>query len=319
MKKQRQIDKNLGSDTHTRDHSFNKFQAQNHETYGMQVGEVLFPEPEPLFRQNMVTVKLARGGEVTSVAYPGAFIDPITNNLHGTYEGPIPGQMVTVGFENGNAASPFVVNRYPYQGTGNTFTESKFINPLTTAGFDSTDVMIGHFSGSFLSFNTGLLSGKLPGSVSLNAMTDLDIVSNTNITADAGVNMSLSSALAMNIESGTTIGIDAGTDMSLNSTLAMNLESGTTAEMKSKVTTLTGSTHVALNGNTNFAVLYTELKTAFDLFRTEVNTFITTAFNLHTHLYAPGPLPPAPSAVPIPVGVSATADMSAAQNTKVLM
>jgi len=178
MMRQRKINRSLGKDTHVRDHSRNIFQSQNHETYGIQIGEIIFPQPEPLFAQNLVTIKMARGGQISSVAYPGAFIDPITGNLHGTYEGPIPGQMVTVGFENGNQATPFVVNRYPYQGTGNSLTELRYINPLTKSMYDATDVLVGHFSGSVMSFNTGILSGKLPGSVTLSAMTDLELNSN---------------------------------------------------------------------------------------------------------------------------------------------
>jgi hypothetical protein len=289
--KQRRLNKNLGGDTHVRDHADNIFQSQNHETYGMQVGEILFPEPEPLFRQNMVTVKLSRGGVLSSVAYPGAFIDPVTSSLHGTYEGPIPGQMVTVGFENGNSSTPMVVNRYPYQGLGNTLTESQYINPLTLNGFDSTDVIIGHFSGSFLSFNTGILSGELPGSVTLGAATDLNLSANTNIN--------LSSLLETNI--------DALTDFNVSSNTNILLESIITAEMTSAITTLTGSTHVALNGNTNFAIKYTEMKTAFDLLKTQINnnlTLIQTAISGLGGVYTPVPT---------------TADMSSSQNTKVLM
>lgn len=261
MDRQRKIAKNVGKDSHVRSYAGNMFQQQNSQTFQMLAGEIEFTEPEPLFRQNMVVVKPAKGGRITSVAYPGAFIDPITGNLHGTYEGPIPGQMVVVGFENGNANSPFVVNRYPYQGAGNTLTELKYINPLTASLFDSTDVIMGHFSGSYMSFNTGILSGELPGSVTLSVMTDYNMYSNTIIT-------------------------------------------------------LSALSHVALNGNTNFAVKYTELKTAFDLLKSELNTFIG-VFNLHKHggVDTGGGV----SAIPDSSGTSATADMSNSQNTKVLM
>jgi hypothetical protein len=185
MNRQRIISTNLGNDTHVRNHNQNAFTANGYSTTQMLAGEILMPEPEPLFKQNMVSVRLARGGVITSVAYPGAFIDPITGNLHGVYEGPIPGQMVAVGFENGNRETPFVVNRYPYQGCGNTLFESKYFNPLTRKLFHSFDVLIGHFSGSYLSFNTGILpSIELPGSITLSAMTDLNLISNTNIIMD---------------------------------------------------------------------------------------------------------------------------------------
>lgn len=259
---QRKTAKNIGKDTFVRQYQGNNFQQQNSQTFQMMSGEIEFTEPEPLFRQNMVAVKPAKGGRITSVAYPGAFIDPISGNLHGTYEGPIPGQMVMVGFENGNVNSPFVVNRYPYQGAGNTLTELKYINPLTASLFDSTDVMMGHFSGSYMSFNTGILSGKTPGSFTLSVLTDVEIISNTTIV------------------------------------------------------TLSALSHVALNGNTNFAVKYTEMKTAFDNLKTQLNNFIT-VFNGHKHGGVDTGV--GVSLIPDSSGTSATADMAASKNTKVLM
>lgn len=232
MMRQRQIATNLGKDTHVRNGHDNMFKTQASHTFQMMVGEIAMTEPEPLFRQTMVNVALARGGNVTSVAYPGAFIDPITGNLHGTYEGPIPGQEVIVGFENGNVNAPFVVNRYPYQGIGDTFYEGMYINPLTKALYDSQDVIIGHFSGASLSFNTGILSGKLPGSVTLTAVTDFDLTSGTSVLLDSIVS----------------------------------------TEIKSAVVTLTGSTAVELNGNTDFSVRFSKLKEAFDELQNDVTT-----------------------------------------------
>jgi len=170
----------------------------------MIVGEIAFPEPEPLFRQNMVSVNLARGGMLTSVAYPGAFIEPITGNVHGVYEGPIPGQMVVVGFEDGNASSPFVVNRYPYQGTGNTLTEFGYINPLSRSAYHASDVMIGHFSGSYLAFNTGILpSTAIPGSVTLNATTSLDVFATTTIGMSSTLGGALNLTALVEVKSAT--------------------------------------------------------------------------------------------------------------------
>lgn len=281
MEKQRKISTNRGKDTFVRSFQGNSFKQQASATFQMIAGEILLPEPEPLFKQNMVTVSLGRGGNVTSVAYPGAFIDPISGNLHGTYEGPIPGQMVMVGFENGNSNAPFVVNKYPYQGGGNTLFEPSYLNPLTRNLYDSTDVMIGHFSGSSLVFNTGILSGEIPGSVTFSATTSMDIIANTTILLDSLIS----------------------------------------AEVSSLIVKLTGATSVQLNGNTNFAVKYTELKTAFDLLRTELNSLIT-MYNTHIHITTatvgatatPGILSPT-----VLQGTPAVADMSAAQNLKVLM
>ena len=191
MKKQRKIAQNVGMDTHVRQSMGNRFKEQGSKTYQVLAGEVTFAEPEPLFRQNMVTVTFARGGNATSVAYPGAFIDPVTGNLHGSYEGPIPGQMVMVGYENGNSSTPYVVNRYPYQGSGNTLVEGQYTTPLTKKSFDSTDVLMGHFSGAYLSFNTGITSGELPGSVTLSAVTDnkFESVLGSNITLNTLVSI----------------------------------------------------------------------------------------------------------------------------------
>jgi hypothetical protein len=266
--KQRKIisNGNIGRDSHVRSYQGNIFKPQSSQTFQMVAGEISITEPEPLFRQNMVTVALGRGGEVTSAGYPGAFIDPATDNFHGTYEGPIAGQMVIVGYENGNKSAPFVINRYPYQGKGDTLNELKYINPLTNASFDSTDVIMGHFSGSYLSFNTGILSGKLPGSVTFKVATDFEMTDALNITMDSSVK----------------------------------------TELSSDIITFAASTQIELNGNSNFAIKYNEMKTAFDQLVTDFNNFLT-----HAH-GGPG-TPPAPPAVP------STADMTSAKNDKVLM
>lgn len=205
MREQREIAYDRGNDTFVRDYQDDKFRKSTSETFQMQVGEVEITEPEPLFRQNFVTVSLARNGRHTTVPYPGAFIDPITGNMHGSYEGPIPGQMVLMGYENGNRDSPIVVNKYPYQGKGNTFTEVQYITPLTKSLFDSTDVIMGHFAGSYLSFNTGILSGKLPGSVSLYSVTEFtsECLLGTKVTQDSGIKMTTV------FESGSTFNLTA--------------------------------------------------------------------------------------------------------------
>jgi hypothetical protein len=276
MNKQRKIDTNVGKDTHVRSHESDMFRNESSSTFQMVIGEIFITEPEPLFRQNMVNVQLAAGGDLTSVAYPGAFIDPITGNIHGTYEGPIPGQMVMVGYVNGNSHDPIVINRYPYQGIGNTFYESAYINPLTNALFDATDVIIGHFSGSYLSFNTGILSGKNPGSVTLSAMTNCDISANTIINLSATTQCNISANTQCNISADTTLN-------------------------------LTGTSYISLNGTSDYATKYTEMKTAFDLLKTNITTnlgLIATAIASLGGSYVVSAL---------------TADMSSAKNSKVLM
>jgi hypothetical protein len=280
---QRKMATNRGRDSHVRDFSQNAFKNEARGTYQILVGEIDKSQPEPLFSQNLVSVKMARGGSMTSVAYPGAFIEPVSGNLHGTYEGPIAGQMVMVGFENGNSNAPMVVNRYPYQGTGNTFTELAYKTPLTKAFFNAEDVIMGHKSGSFLVFNTGspLTINGNPGSVKIKTVTEL--------TLDVGS--------------------------------SIEMESVIDASLTSPIIKLTGSTNIQLNGDSNFAIKYTELKSAFDTLKTDLNNLVT-AYNTHIHITTatvgpsavPGVISPTASA-----GVSSAADMSGAKNDKVLM
>ena len=69
---------------------------------------------------------------------------------------------------------------------------------------------------------------------------------------------------------------------------------------------------------TNFLTKFNELKTGFDLLRTEVNALVT-SYNGHTHLYLPPPIPLAaiPTATPIPTGVPATATIDSSKATKI--
>ena len=192
MDSQRKLRRDIGKDTHTRSVENNGFNSQSLNTVQVMTGEVLVTQPEPLYNKNMVTIQLSKGGFLTNVGYPGAVIDPLSGNLHGSYEGPIPGQMVTVGFINGNSAAPIVMNRYPYQGKGNTFTELKYSKPLTMKLYESTDVLMGHYSGSVIRLNTGLgVSGKLPGSISIESRTKTEIIALEAIELTASVNVKM--------------------------------------------------------------------------------------------------------------------------------
>ena len=57
-----------------------------------------------------------------------------------------------------------------------------------------------------------------------------------------------------------------------------------------------------LNGDTDFAVRFSVLETAFNQLKA--------SYNAHTHVYAPGPGSPVPTAAPLP---QSTADMSGAK------
>jgi len=294
--RQKRITQNLGRDTHVRDQSQNIFQNFHKKSYQMLMGEIKETQPEPLFTQNMVKVKLAEGDEVNDVSYPGAFIDPESKNLHGLYEGPIPGQMVLLGFEDGNIHAPFVVNRYPYQGYGDTNTEEDYKTPLTNAKFNPADVMLGHHSGSFLVFNEGspLTDNGNAGSVKLYASTEFLLQSDSEILFEA------ETSAEINTKEIKFIGEDL-------------------IEAESKKIILTGSDQIELNGNSNYAVKYTELKSGFDTMKTDLNTFINTVWNIFAAAYVPG----GPTVVGMPLtalsGTPTTADITSAKNDTVLM
>lgn len=88
-----------------------------------------------------------------------------------------------------------------------------------------------------------------------------------------------------------------------------------TADSSSIVMATDGT--ITINGGSDFAVAYTDLKSAFDQLKSDFDTFVSSKYNTHTHSYLPGPGVATPTAVPIPVGTSSTADMSGAKVDKV--
>lgn len=73
---QRKLRSDIGKDTFVRSVGADMFGRQTTDTFDVMTGEVMV-QPEPFFRQNAVTVKLAKGGVITGVAYPGAFLDQV--------------------------------------------------------------------------------------------------------------------------------------------------------------------------------------------------------------------------------------------------
>jgi hypothetical protein len=276
MNRQYKIVRNLGNDSHSRDVRDNIWQMQSTQTFETVIGEILVARPEPLFRQTLVDIQLAKGGRINGAAYPGAFIDPMTGNLHGIYEGPIPGQMVSIGFANGNLDAPYVVNRYPYQGVGNTFTESQYINPLTNAGFHPTDVIVGHFSGSYMSLNTGILpSTELAGSIRLKAITDFNCESGANILLDAIVSSELKAATAK--LTGTTLAEVSATTSKLKGTTLAEVSATTKSEIKAAEVKLSSTPGGVIDVQTLI-----QIKNATQSMKTLVDSLIDTIVGLVT-------------------------------------
>lgn len=77
---------------------------------------------------------------------------------------------------------------------------------------------------------------------------------------------------------------------------------------------ITATDEVTINGGTDYAVAYTDLKTAFDQLKSDFDNFVTVTYNTHTHICA---APGVASAVPVPAGTASTADMSGARVDKV--
>ena len=71
-----------------------------------------------------------------------------------------------------------------------------------------------------------------------------------------------------------------------------------------------------LNGNADFAVAFNDLKSGIDAFISDFNTFITTIYNLHTHISAG---PGNPTATPLPTGSSSTASIDASKVDTVVL
>ena len=65
---------------------------------------------------------------------------------------------------------------------------------------------------------------------------------------------------------------------------------------------------VEINGNDDYATAFNDMKDAFDELKGDLNTFITTKYNLHTHAFTGGT-----TAVTTSLGSSSSADMSSAK------
>ena len=212
---------------------------------------------------NAVSVKLSQGGNLSPVGIPGAFIDPLTGNLHGLYEGFIPGQMVSIGFVEGNSAAPIILNRYPYQGKGNTLTESTYITPMFIAGYSPNDTLLGNVSGSVIGLYTGVntLGGRLPGSIGIDAFTECNITAQTDILLDALVSAEVKSALVKM----------TGSVSAEISAPAVKSTGSVTNEISAPLVKIDGSATVEINGNTKQFVTWLELNTALQLLITAIN------------------------------------------------
>lgn len=73
---------------------------------------------------------------------------------------------------------------------------------------------------------------------------------------------------------------------------------------------------IEINGNADFAVAFNDLKSGFDQLKSNFNTFVTTIFNLHTHISS---APASPTGPPVPTGSSSSASIDASKVEEVLL
>lgn len=161
-----------------------------HHAIRLVQGHILAPQPEPIYQQTMVTVKLLNGGIINNVAYPGANMcaspagipSPVVMGIHGLWEAPLPGQHVVIGFVEGDANNAVVLNKYPYNPTPNPVLAPAFMLPLTKQSIGISDVVLGHCSGSYVALRGTL---PLPGSIEIEAVTTAKVKAKISTTVQA--------------------------------------------------------------------------------------------------------------------------------------
>lgn len=146
----------------------------------IKLGEIIAVQPEPAWKQHLVTVEYARGGKQMNVPVPGPNLavdisgapSGIREQIHGLWAAPLPGQMVAVAYAEGDAQNPVVLNTYPYCPSPKPWYQSSFYLPMTKTGHGPTDVVLGHHTGSFLALRGTL---PVPGAVDFYAATELEV------------------------------------------------------------------------------------------------------------------------------------------------
>lgn len=169
------------------------------QMFQMTLGTIDIVRAEPIYRQTAIDVQYVQGGGDTNVAWPGPQVNasvaglasPSSQQIHGLWEAPLPGQQVLVGFVEGNLADPIVINKYPYNALQDPAYEAAHNQPLTQKEHGPLDVVLGHFTGSFIA-----LRGTLP------LPAHIDVYSESSMLFESQVETSIKS-LDVKIESTT--------------------------------------------------------------------------------------------------------------------
>jgi hypothetical protein len=118
---------------------------------------------------------------------------PSVKMVHGLYESLLQGQHVVVGFVEGNASKPVILNKYQYEAIDIPVLSPTFYMPLTRLGIFPSDIALGHHTGSSIILRGAL---PIPGHIEINSITSLEIKSNIGTTISSKKSVTITDGLA---------------------------------------------------------------------------------------------------------------------------
>lgn len=197
--------------------------------YAIRTGFIKSVQSEPLNINTRVSVGSYFTPEVlTNVGFPGPSVSTdqtgslgkTIKGLHGFYEGPVEGKMVSFGYINGNDQNPIVLNSYPYVADTKEGTDSNYISPLTKKKFDPQDVFMSHYVGSYIVIHSKL---PIPGTIEIFSKGDILLESQIEVEIIAKTNISLEAKLEINLKATSNINAEATGSVNISGS-SINLE-----------------------------------------------------------------------------------------------
>jgi len=198
-------------DSNAYDGRFTQLTKSYSRTTNLKAGYVIKVKEEPLYKQSYVTIQLLDGGIIEDVPFPSpnvllnqtGMVTGQSKMIHGLYEPIMPGHYVVVGFLNGNANSPIILNRYQYKAIpiGGGPIDNLFVNPLTKLNFQTSDIILGHYTGSYMSIHSKL---PLPGHFQISSVSSIEIKSKLGITIKSQLEVSIKGDKSIDLKAGKT-------------------------------------------------------------------------------------------------------------------
>lgn len=177
-----------------------KYSSSNYKPVdNLLLGSISGTRLEPVFKENTVDINYLMGGFSYHVAWPGGQYNassagvqsPSSQQVHGLWEAPLPGQQVLVGFVDGSQGNPVVINKYPYNPSLDPIYAPAHTSPLIQKQHSPTDVILGHFSGSWIALRGTL---PLPGHIDISSVSTMKLFSQL----DAEFNVADNAKIKMN-------------------------------------------------------------------------------------------------------------------------